>query len=230
MRYVGGKARIAKELVAQIPICRPIVWEPFCGGLNTAEQFALRGQRVFCSDAHRPLISLYRAMQAGWVPPDHVSEDDYQVARNLPDTDPRKGFAGFGCSFGGKFFGGYARGDGDRNYALNAKRALTRQISLLRESIFNHLDFLKVEPGPCDWCIYADPPYASTQGYVSGPFDHELFWRRCEGWARYGVPVYVSEYTGNMIPIWSKVKKMHLAGGSNYQDRVENLYRVGSAA
>jgi hypothetical protein len=40
MHYLGGKYRIRKWLAAEISPYRtpgPILWEPFCGGLNASE-------------------------------------------------------------------------------------------------------------------------------------------------------------------------------------------------
>ena len=37
-------------------------------------------------------------------------------------------FVGFGCSFAGKWFGGYARSNDKRNYAKMAKNSLNKKI------------------------------------------------------------------------------------------------------
>jgi DNA adenine methylase len=200
--YLGGKAKIATKIVAAIRAdggARPgyRVWEPFCGGLGATMALATLGP-VICSDANPALISLYRAVQSGWVP-QPVTEDDYRAARNLPDTDPRKAFAGYACSFGGKWFGGYARARRGTDYAAVAQRAIARQVPSAHS--FDCWSFLDVEPQPLPIVIYCDPPYAGTTGYSAvGAFDHPAFWARAEQWARLDVPVYVSEFTAP--PAW----------------------------
>lgn len=69
MYYLGGKARIAKALAAEIAKHRrpgQPVWEPFCGGLNSA---VAHGGVVHCTDACVPLIALLQAVRDGWDPP-----------------------------------------------------------------------------------------------------------------------------------------------------------------
>jgi len=192
MRYLGGKSRIAKQLAAIVNAARPPswpVWDAFCGGLSMTRALAAGGP-VRSSDANRALISLYAAVAAGWDPPATVSEAEYRAARDLPDTDPQKAFAGFCAGFGGQYFGGYARGEG-RNWAAEGRRALLRDCP---GRLFAHVDFLAVEPRRLDAVLYCDPPYRGTKSYPGAPaFDHDLFERRVHAWARWQ-PVFVSEY------------------------------------
>ncbi len=109
MRYMGGKSRIAKQIAAVIDEHRQpgqLVWDAFCGGLSMSVALSKKGP-VLASDACAPLIALYKAVQEGWDPPTEVSRQTYMAAKLLPDSDPMKAFCGFGCSFGGKWFGGY---------------------------------------------------------------------------------------------------------------------------
>ena len=214
MQYLGGKFRIANRILDQIPLePHHKVWEPFMGGANFTEKLVKRVDHVFASDMHPALISLYQAVKGGWLPPDTVSEVEYECARDLPDTDPWKAFAGFGCSFGGKYFGGYARGAPGRNYAAEAKRALLRvdwsKVALAQGSFFDR------DPPWVPDMIYCDPPYANTTGYQTGAFPHDRFWRRCQEWVSVGVAVLVSEYTCP-VPhrvIWEHHKHRNIRGG-----------------
>ncbi len=129
MQYLGGKAKIAKPLAALINSFKPTVyWEPFIGGCNVLPLVAA-SVRVG-SDVHPPLIAMYRALQQGWEPPECVSEGEYAAARALSDEDPLKGFIGFGCSFSGRWFEGYARNRRGDNFAGQAKRALAKVFPL----------------------------------------------------------------------------------------------------
>ena len=180
-----------------------------------------------------PLIALYQAVREGWDPPETVSEDEYRAARALPDTDPRKAFVGFGCSFGAKWFGGYARGGYARvkqDYAGGSRRALIRQLRDLRGSAIERIDFLSVEPRSLPLVIYADPPYAGTEPYSGvAPFDSARFWSRAQGWERAGVPVFVSEYTCP-VPhaLVLEVEQAKKIAGGNGGGRIgmDRLFRV----
>lgn len=239
MRYLGGKSRIAKPIAAIVNEARggrPF-WDPFCGGLSVSVALAAAGPGIV-SDANPALIALYRGVRAGWVPPETVTEAEHRSARALPDTDPLKAFVGFGCSFGAKWFGGYARG-GTRNtwyasrpaysYAGGAARALRRDRAALEGCAIERIDFLAIEPRPCALgAIYCDPPYAGTQGYDAlGAFDHARFWARAQGWARAGVPVFVSELACPIAHevVWTREHAQKVAGGTR-GSQTEYLFRV----
>ncbi len=234
MQYLGGKSRIAKKLAAIInPIRgnRPF-WDPFCGGLSMSVALGGCG---FISDAHPALISLYRAVTAGWWPPRSVTRAEYEMAKSLPDTNPLKAFIGFGCSFGGKWFGGYASkrlapvGGGKQSYFSyvdSARRSVMKDVAALvnRGCTFAALDFLSVEPAPTDYVLYLDPPYAGTTGY-SLPFDHALFYDRVKQWATF-TDVFVSEYNmpfGDVV--WGAEVRCRTSNDHTGM-RTERLYRV----
>lgn len=238
MQYLGGKTRIAKWLVAAM---RPSLrdrpwWDAFCGGLSVSLAIAdAAGRGGMVTDANPALIALYQAVASGWDPPAVVTEDDYRAARALPDSDPRKAFVGFGCSFGGKWFGGYARApkQASRTYAGAARTAVLRDVGALvaRGCEFALANFLDVEPEPTDLVIYLDPPYAGTTAYgATGQFDYSRFYQRVAGWARH-TDVFVSEYAmpaeigGRLVMEFSH--DMSVAGGVQKDARVERLYRYG---
>jgi DNA adenine methylase len=229
VQYLGGKSRLAKYLV-------PIIaeaskggpwWDPFCGGLSISTALYKRLGPGLSSDLCLPLISLYQAVSEGWDPPSSLSPEEYTRARVLPDTDPLKAFAGFGTSFAGTWFAGYARGEG--SYAKRARNALLRDVPGL---CFDHMSFFDIDPYPHDGVIYCDPPYRDTQGYggvVS--FDHERFYTQCVLWSSLGTPVFVSEYQvdrSGWIEVWSREYKASITAGVNGagKTRVDRLYRV----
>lgn len=227
MKYLGGKSRIAREIVEAMDVRGPW-WEPFCGGLSVSVQLASRGTGV-CSDAHPALIALYRAIASGWNPPETLTETEYVAARYLPDSDPLKAFAGFGCSFGARYFAGYARSSAQRNYAGEARRSLLRDVGALRKAgvSIDHASFFDASPRS-GLTVYCDPPYMGTTGY-SVPFDSAAFWRRAREWADAGSRVFVSEYE---CPIdhevaWSKAHRSSVARSAAARTvRTEKLFRV----
>lgn len=226
MQYLGGKTRNAKEIAA-IVAPRTLWWEPFCGGLSMSVALSEYG-RGLSSDFHPALIALYQAILSGWAPPDSISEEEYKAARSLPDSDPLKAFAGFGCSFGAKYFGGYARSNG-RNFAAGAKRTLLRDLAVLRDRgvDLHHASFFDMAP-VSSVTLYCDPPYEGTQGYSTGGFDHIRFWSLCQAWVRAGSVVYVSEYNCPVAHtlLWSKKHSLSVAGGCQQEARTEKLFLI----
>src|SRR5690606_31591619 len=124
-----------------------------------------------------------------------------------------RAFAGFGCSFGGKWFGGYARGfkaSGEpRNYAAEAGRRLRKLVAGLPEgATVVHAGYRSWSPYVhADVLVYCDPPYADTTSYGAvDPFDSDDFWQHVRAWTtERGAAVFVSEYDapGDFVPVWS---------------------------
>lgn len=229
MRYFGGKARIGKEIAEYINTTfRPYsstYWEPFCGACSVMEYIDFP-ERV-ASDAHHDLILLWKELQNNWVPPDTITEQNYNDAKALP-AGALRGFIGFGCSNSGKWFGGYARENTSRNFAQNAKNSLLRKINNLGGVEFYHADYHGL-PYPEDWVIYCDPPYGGTTGFSTGSFDHEAFWDWVRGASEKNI-VLVSEYEapGDFEVVWEKQVKtdMNKADRRTKHDRIERLFQL----
>jgi DNA adenine methylase len=204
MQYLGGKYRIRKWLAAEIaPYRTPghILWEPFCGGLNASEALL----PDLCSDIDESLIALYQAVQAGWEPPAAVDEELYKYARTLPESNPLHGFCAFGCSFGGKKWGGFARNSKGSTapspYPGRARTALRRACGALHLCAFDRVDFLAVLPYSIGADLYCDPPYNATTGYAHA-FDRDTFIAYAQVWAEH-TAVFVSEYEW---PCWAGIQ------------------------
>lgn len=176
MKYQGGKSRLAKRIASEINGYRPSVYvEPFVGAGSVLAQ--VDAPVRLASDSCSLIISLMLALQDGWVPPTRVGEDSYKLAKNFGKTDdPLTAFIAYGCSWGGKRWGGYARGDG-RNFADEAARSLEKMRPSIQSAWFKHADYREISI-PSGALVYCDPPYAGTLGYRD-EFDHEEFW----GWA-----------------------------------------------
>lgn len=204
MQYQGGKSRIARDL-AEIITGEGTFVSLFCGGC-AVESRLTSFSRMILNDEHPYLIALYRGVQAGYELPAELSKEEYDEIRSHPQTDPvLTGFAGFGCSFGGKWFGGYARNAKGDNFARIARDWLTRSMRALGEAEFRCGDYRFVSVPPHS-TIYADPPYKGTTGYNKRQFRTDYFWDYMRVLARNGHKVFVSEMEApeDFACIWKK--------------------------
>lgn len=199
--YMGGKSRIASKIREHLISHGATRYvEPFVGGGAVLTAVAGDFAEITANDAHEDLIDLYRALQAGWVPPEVVTEEEFNALRSA-DPSPLRTFAGFCCSYGGAWWAGYARNKRGDNYARQGRNSLER--SRKRGAFGDHVRFTSASVFDLDLpadltgtVIYADPPYAGTSGYSVGEFDAEAGWDLYRAWAARGAHVYVSEYTG----------------------------------
>lgn len=243
MRYMGSKAAHAKEILSVIlPEREKEQWyvEPFAGSFSVISE--VEGNRM-ASDSHFHLIQLFKAIQAGWEPPDSLSEGEYKSAREyvfglgyddrLPEWcfNPHLiGFIGFGCSYSGKWFGGYARGgtrrDGSpRNYCTESKNSLLSQKKKIEGVRIHNLDY-NTAPYPENSIIYCDPPYAGTTKYAS-EFDSGKFWQWARGMRKSGHKVFVSEYSApdDFECLWEKKVNNTLVKDTGSRQGIERLFR-----
>lgn len=241
MRYVGGKYRYASDLAgvirASVPRWCDTYLEPFVGGGGAFERIGALFPKRYASDVDPNVVILWRAVAAGWLPPDTLTEQEYTALRHA-EPSPLRSFAGFGCSFGGKWFGGFARGvcapsqgaprgaDADTYGADNAassSRGVRRAAPIFQGATVHEGCFSWWHPAP-GTVIYLDPPYAGTLGYASGAFDHDLFWRTAERWTRSGCFVFVSEYASpsGWRDVWARKKGSRALGS-----KVERLWVLG---
>ncbi len=231
MRYLGGK-RVAGKYIVPILLDaggpRTKYWDVMCGGLHIARRLAAAGHQVRCTDVHAPLIAMYKAIAEGWVPPDKVTKRDYDAAKLSSDSDPMKAFVGFGCAFGGKWFGGYAWDNSGRNYAAIARKVLLRDVRVIVDAggHFARCDVMRTKPMDLrDTVIYFDPPYRGTSDY-SVTSDHAKVDDVVRAWAQSNT-VFVSEYDlpyGTIV--WERRQKSKVARDKSVKMRTERLYRI----
>ncbi len=232
MQYLGGKGRIAQNIAMLIETRRRgrEIVEPFCGALHIT--CTLSGTRS-ASDICKPLITLYQEMQAGWIPPDVVTEEVYaRYKANQDPSDPMTAFVGFGCSFGGKWFGGYARRGSDTSnksrrdgYARGARNSLLTMMRYCQQVQFTCSSY--EELNPLGKLVYCDPPYEGTTGYdAADVFDSDKFWNKARAWSAHNL-VLVSEYNApdDFECIWSAVRTAHM-NNKEVRERVF-VYRDG---
>ena len=227
MHYFGGKVRIAKDLSIYLNSVlkenQPFV-DLFCGSCNIISKIDDNRLRI-ANDKHYYLIEMWKALQNGWEMPNEISEEEYQYIRNNKDEKPYlTGFVGFGCSYSGKWFGGYCRDNTNRNYCLNAKNSNLKILKKINNVVFYNKDYNDVEI-PFGSLIYCDIPYKNTTQYCKnevGVFNHDEFYQ----WVRENsdkYEIYISEYKHN-IPndfeiVWEKNSKKDIRNKKNEQEK-----------
>lgn len=232
MQYLGGKSRLAKRfapiLEAALATREGRYVEPFVGGFNIAP--ALRGIRsALFADAHPGLIALYNALQQGWDPPEELPEWLYRCIRIAPDwSHPMSAVAAFGCSFGGKEWGGYARAPKhpERSYARHARNSLRRKFPVAFPAAFLCARYWELPP-TAPAVYYLDPPYRNTTGYKVGAFDSARFDRWAESLIASGHVAFVSEFEAPAH--WPVVWEFERAMSCSLKQgpvKVDRLYRV----
>lgn len=193
MKYMGSKRRFVKDLLPIMLESRKEgqYWvEPFVGGANMIQH--VDGNRIG-SDVHEYLIALLSAVRDGWEPPTDVSEEMHRDVRINKDKYPPElvGFVGYCCSFGGKWFRGYARDKEGRNYALEGHSNLLKQAPFLKGIDFRCCSYQDLVIPPRS-LIYCDPPYDEFAKYRD-KFNHPVFWQWCRDKVNEGHTVFVSE-------------------------------------
>lgn len=238
MKYMGSKARFARDILALVLADRPhgsTYVEPFAGGMNTICEAT--GPRM-ANDINPYLIAMWRALVAGWVP-ERIDAEYYNAVRASirQGTYPAHivGWVGFNCSYSGKWFGGFAdvvhtRVGTVRDYQAEAIRNVTRQAQKMVGVEFSNLHYADMEIPPGS-IIYCDPPYAGTTGYRDG-FEHGPFWDWARRLSSAGHRVYVSEYAApaDFRCLWAAQAKSSLSangvvGGSKVS--TEKLFTYG---
>lgn len=232
MRYLGGKSRLAKHIgkviVEYTDNSHVAYREPFCGSASVVEWLAKNGYQLpmFLYDAAPDLIELYQDLQRGWTPPSDVSEEFYNFLKEQPYHSALRGFVGYGCSWGGKFFGGYARGE-NRNYADESKRSLLKTISHLSAATFSLASYQDLDYREWDRSIiYCDPPYKGTTSYEAvQEFDSNEFWQIMREWSQLHT-VIISEYDApdDFRCIWEKGHSTSIRPKDGNEVRQEKLF------
>ena len=233
MRYLGGKQRISKELScflnSQLKENQSFV-DLFCGSCNIVSKIDNNRLRI-ANDKHKYLIEMWKALQNGWEMPDIVTEEDYKYIKEHKDENPPlAGFVGFGCSYAGRWFEGYAR-SGERNFCLNAKNSNLKILQKIQDVVFYNEDYKDVDI-PIGSLVYCDIPYKDSKPYSKkevGIFNYNEFYQ----WVRDNsdkYDIYISEYKHNVPEnfeiVWEKKSKKDLRNKNNEQEStIEILMR-----
>lgn len=232
MQYMGGKQQIARKLsdvlLSYKGDCHTYI-EPFLGGGSIAQYMVPHFQHAYLGDSHLDLILLWQSLIEGsFTPPAHVSEEEYRILKRSPPS-PLRGFVGFGCSYGGRWFEGYARSKTRDNFALSAIRSLNKKLPPLLRATVLHMDYRRWKPYPKCF-IYCDPPYAGTKTYSTlEKFSSDFFWSVAQNWCEIGATVFISEYNmpsnveGVEVARWTRTRQMN----NNSDTSTEKLFMLG---
>lgn len=228
--YMGGKTRVAPQICAVMRAGRKGAHnyvEPFMGGGSVAALMAPEFKTVHLSDANESLVMLWQDIMSGWVPPGHITKDQWLALKDDPEPSGMKALAGFASSFGGKWFAGYAKAPG-RNYVAGGGRELRRFARNFLHAEVRHLDYIDAgQYVGFGSLVYCDPPYEGTTGYGAvGSFNSEQFWDTMREWAGRGASVFVSEYSApeDFVPVWRLKVQVSLAKQSNNDVGTEQLF------
>lgn len=230
MRYLGGKSRVGKHLAPflarELDRLGGVLHEPFVGGFNIVPAVYNHIQVAYCSDVHPALCSMYEALKDGWDPPDHLDREEWSRIRREDDpSNPLTAFAAFGCSFGGREWGSYARDRQGTNYAAQTAMSLRRKREFMDVCTFSTSSYndLAIESG----LVYCDPPYRGVAGYKMA-FNNDEFESWCEQLSEIdGVTVLVSEFNAprHWTKLWQRERKTTSAIGKG-RTVTEKLFKV----
>jgi len=203
MHYLGGKATIAKWVTTyamSVADSRSRYLEPFLGSCAVFRSLSQHFAHLTATDANPDLILMWQAVRGGWKPP-FVSLAQYNALKADPIPSALRGFAGFACSFGGKWFGGYThpinhgKSDGSvRDHISEAQRSVASLRPYLADvNDLRQADYRDHSPDKRTF-VYCDPPYAGTETYKGvAPFNSDEFWETATKWSERGATVVVSE-------------------------------------
>lgn len=234
MKYMGSKARIAKEISA---IINEIIFkkeiktyiEPFVGGANMIEHIVC--DRRFGLDSNEYLISMWNALGKGWIPPNTMTKEEYVNIRDNKEKYRKElvAIAGFVATYNAKWFGGYAgvvktKIGTIRNYYDESLRNILKQKERLNDVQFIHKKYQEMDLNKLNNClIYCDPPYENSTQYRD-EFNHSEFWQWIRKVSERNV-VLISEYNApeDFSLIWSKEITTTLDKSSRKKD-IEKLF------
>lgn len=245
MKYMLSKNKHAKEMLdVMLKELDANYWvnvqyenwiEPFVGGANFIDKVPKVFSNIIGADINRHLIAMFNMLHKGWTPPENVTEEEYQALKRdslllLPENhEAMIGFVGIGCSYSGKWFGGYARGNDKngkpRNYAKESHDNLMKQRENLHVK-FIHSDYKALTlPINGRSIIYCDPPYQGTTKYKNG-IDYNDFWKWCDMQTERGNKVFVSEYNApeGWRCIWEKKVNNSLTKETGSKQGIEKLF------
>lgn len=236
MQYQGGKAKIASEISSVMldsTSRRGRYVEPFLGAASVFERMAPNFTSSVGNDALPELVALWEGVYQGWVPPDSISEKEYEALRFAP-ISPLTGFASIAMAFGGRVWGTFARDPRGQDFCGAGKRSVLRTQKRLKgaKCEFTLGDYRDVDVGPED-VVYCDPPYVGTAGFrLLEKFDTDAFWQTARTWAELGATVFVSEQNAPLgwDVVWSRKKARTFGARTPCTYAMEYLFTYTSGA
>lgn len=230
MKYMGGKSKIAKEIV---PIIQRHIEargtgkyvEPFVGGANIIDKVECESRMGL--DINRYLIALFNHIQSGGELPQTITREEYSKVRAARDQYPDwyVGCVGFLASYNGRFFdGGYSgtvktKTGLVRDYYNEARNNLLQQSAHLQGVSFGCSDYRELEFENC--VIYCDPPYSGTKQYNNTRFNSSEFWELMRRWSENNT-VLISEQTAP-TPSAPRKNSLSIAGKEEKAMKIKTL-------
>lgn len=239
MRYMGSKAKIAKEIV---PILQKTIddnnvktyIECFSGGCNIIDK--IKCENRYAYDRSDTLIALLLQAQEDFSKVlkegnRELWDKGKEYVKNgvMPDdmTLADIGAMEFFASFSNRGFpGGYVQGAEEKNHFKKGYKNLEKQAPLLKGINFGCQNYWELEPIENAVC-YLDPPYQGTKtyGYANQQkMNYEHFWNWVRDLSKNNF-VFVSEQTApaDFKPIWEKEVKRTVGSDNNFK-ATERLY------
>lgn len=232
MHYLGGKVRVAKELSkflnSKLEYQQPFV-DIMCGAMNVVSHIDGNRERI-ANDINYYLMSMWKEMQNdAFIPPKTLTEEEYKYVQTHKDENSAlTAFVGFGCSFSGKWFGGYARDNSGRNYCLNAYNATYKKLSKIMDVELYNVPYNELYIPPYSM-IYIDPPYKNTTKYdaIDSMFDYEELYKYIKEKSREGHNVLCSEYKHNVPDgfdiVWEMESKKDMRNKRGVQEKTKEV-------
>lgn len=228
MKYMGSKAKHANEILKCVLKNRKpdqYYVEPFIGGANIIDK--VQNPRMG-NDINKYIIALLYQLQRGWLPPKHISEEEYNEMKHNQAycSDALLGYIGFQLSFGALWFSSYRKdSEGKRDYSYEAFCNVQKQAEKLKGIQFFCGDYRTLFI-PEKSIIYCDPPYDNCATYNKSEFDHDTFWEWCRQKINEGHEVFVSEYEApeDFINLWKKSTCNSLGKDTGKKKGLEKLF------
>lgn len=242
MKYMGSKARHAKEL---LPIIlkdhRPDMWyvEPFVGGANMISRVDKRiAPKRIGFDCNEYLIEFFNALQKDYVPPEDINLEFYNHVKENKNLYDKATVACVGLCFtySAKWFGGFIGNSKDvvckgRDRLGESYRAVETARNEVKGIILQHKSVFDIDFSHCGRAtIYCDPPYRDTTKYKDA-FDHDRFYDWCIDRHNEGHRVFISEYwmpEDRFECVWQKEVNNSLTKDTGSKKGIEKLFVVKS--
>ena len=198
MKYLGGKFKQGIQIapiIQRFLVGNKTYYEPFCGSAWVASRLNPTRPMIL-SDISKPIITMWKALQNPDIKlPDEITKEQYEYYKKTRDeNDWMTAYVGFGASFMGKYFGGYAGISGKKNIAKSMQYHMNKKRFL--NAYYYHASYDEMEYR-YDSIVYCDPPYYNrTKGHnYKDAFDHSVFWNWVRKMVSKGHLMLITEYT-----------------------------------